>query len=332
MSEETIKKEETKQAVPKKKEKKEVHYHYHNEKKRGFGFGRFLFGALVICFGLALLAQNFGLIAFDWSVNFWKFWPLLVIVFGLSLLSGRGWISVLIGILATVFVLAALFLIFSKNISWREQTSDFRETPFGFLKDEGVSRLNLEIEAKAGKISLEEGTPGELVSGTLFSNFAYLESGSETKGGVQNVFLRQQPRNGNFFWGGMNKMDLRVDPELPLDLSINTGASEVNLDLSELLAEETEVKAGASGLNLTLGDKIKTARFKISAGASSVKIRLPENLGAEIHLNSGLSATSLPDFQKIDADLYRSLNFNESKNKAEITLDLGASNLEVFWY
>lgn len=79
-------------------------YDYHH-KKHGNG----IFGGLFLVFlGTVFLLTNLGLVPTSVWNELWKFWPVLVILFGLRLLCGRNIISRIIISLITLFAFAGV--------------------------------------------------------------------------------------------------------------------------------------------------------------------------------------------------------------------------------
>lgn len=121
MEEQKQKTEEKKEEMGAKSEEstKEIHHHHWHE-HRGFNLGRFLFGLAVVVIGLAYLAKTTGWMNFNIDINWANLWPLIIILIGLSLVSFRGWLGAIFGIIIALAVLAlASFLIFgSANSSF----------------------------------------------------------------------------------------------------------------------------------------------------------------------------------------------------------------------
>ncbi|PIR89147.1 MAG: hypothetical protein COU07_02865 [Candidatus Harrisonbacteria bacterium CG10_big_fil_rev_8_21_14_0_10_40_38] len=89
---------------------KEIHHHY---SKDSTNFGKIFLGLAIVTIGLLLLGRNFGFLPNDFSVEIGDLWPFLIIVAGLSMFSGRGFLGNLIGFLIMIFVLALfLFVLF----------------------------------------------------------------------------------------------------------------------------------------------------------------------------------------------------------------------------
>ena len=80
---------------------------WHRHHRHG-GWG---FGLILIFIGAVLLFNNLGLL--PWAVwNFiWPLWPLLLVLIGLRILFGRGWLGNLIVLIAALAVIA--FVLFN---------------------------------------------------------------------------------------------------------------------------------------------------------------------------------------------------------------------------
>jgi hypothetical protein len=79
-------------------------YEYHH-RKHGDG----IFGGLLLVFlGTVFLLTNLGLVPSTVWNELWKFWPVLIILLGLRLLTGRNILSRIIIALITLFVFAGI--------------------------------------------------------------------------------------------------------------------------------------------------------------------------------------------------------------------------------
>jgi len=86
--------------------------------KRGCDFGRILIGAMVILFGFTLLAKASGIFPEDMDFDFFRFWPLLIVALGLSLLDTRSRFYNAIGFI--VLILVTILLAMSLRGATRE--------------------------------------------------------------------------------------------------------------------------------------------------------------------------------------------------------------------
>lgn len=304
----------------------------------GMNFGRLFLGLLVILFGVLFFLRNSGLVNVDFALNWGVVWPILIIFLGLSLLSARGVWSVVLGIVVTLLVLALVlgdtFHVTttkeSRTFNWGFSTEkDAQSQDIKVAKESGANSAAVNVKMGAGTLNVAGGS-SDLVSGTLRSSFMDLKTESKLTDSKQTVTLTGQGTS-RVFGRQLNTMDLKLNNDLPLSTTIDTGAIDMNLDMSDIKLENLDLNTGASSLDLKLGDKVDTSNVSIDAGASSVSISLPKTVGVRLTVSSGLSSRSLDDFKKVSEKSYESNNYDSVTKKIDITLSLGASSLDVNW-
>lgn len=116
--------EEEQQQRPQEKVKEVHHYHY-KEKKVWFSPGRLFAGILVVLIGMLLLASKMGFLQVDMQFGLFDGWPILVILIGLSMVSFRGFLGILIGIILALLAAVVVCLILFGRLeidgnSWRD--------------------------------------------------------------------------------------------------------------------------------------------------------------------------------------------------------------------
>jgi len=104
---------------------KEVHHYHYKEKKIWFSPARLFAGILVVLVGVLLLAGKMGLITVDMQLGLFDIWPILVILIGLTMISFRGFIGALIGIVIALLAAVVVCLVLFGNLeikgsSWRD--------------------------------------------------------------------------------------------------------------------------------------------------------------------------------------------------------------------
>ncbi len=300
------------------------------ENKPGFNLGKFFFGTLIVLLGLFYLAKNVGWINFDLSFDLRQFWPLIIIFIGLSLIEFRGILGTLIGVLIFLLIVGAVIFLAMGQMNLLSGNNLQKETVF-IAKEAGIQSAEIDIKTGAGNLEVTGGSDA-LLSGSFESNFLKLNQKSGSKNGTQKVALKAE---GNYFFvlGGKkwNNLNLRLGPEIPMDLNIDVGATKINLDLTDVLIQTLDINTGASELNLILGDKVEKSKVNVSAGASSVSITLPSTVGVKLTVDSVLSSKNLSNFQQLDSNNYKSNNYDTADKKIDINLNLGVSNLNINW-
>lgn len=162
---------------------------------------------------------------------------------------------------------------------WREMTS--------FRQRSDESRLDVHVRYGAGELLIRPGDAGELYRVALrydsdvFDPVTRYETG-ELEVGVDGRGKGIRLRNAK---GG--EMRLQLSPDIPLDLNLDFGAVEADLDLSGLRVANLDVETGASDtdirfteanpemcdrLNISMGAAAFTARGLANANCSDIKV------------------------------------------------------------
>ena len=317
------------------------HYHY----GQGFNFGKLFFGLLVIFFGLYYLARNTGWLPVDLQVNWILIWPILIIFAGLSLLTGRSWLTAIVGTITTVIVIIAVVLMLlggqigsGKTIwpYWRlgiendlNNNSVIKEQVLTIAKDKAAKSAVITLKARTGNVTIRGGGEG-LVAGTYTASYGNTATSSILENSQQIATLETfGPGPMMMFGSRASNLNLEMTTQIPLKLDISTGASSLELDLTRLVLEQLDLEAGASSLKLALGDKAKINRVNIKAGASSVEVEVPRTAGVKIFLDSALGSLNLEGFDKMDEHNFQTSSYSRSANKIDLHFELGVSSLQV---
>ena len=123
---------------------------------------------------------------------------------------------------------------------------------------------------------------------------------------------------------------LRLTDEIPVQLKINSGASDSRLDLSDLQVTDLRIDTGASATEILFPDSVTFTKAVIKAGASSVKIKIPDNVAAKIKITGGLMDTKVDKerFPK-SGGFYQSEDYDSAVYKTEIRVNVGAGSVVI---
>lgn len=194
-----------------------------------------------------------------------------------------------------------------------------------YLEIEKASiRLNLDV----GKLTLGESTPllYECVSQYRYKEFEPFEKYSSTEKEA-SIFIYHSPvikrrisNNIRNYW------QLKLNNKIVYDLSVKTGAIDIDCNLSDFKVEKLYIESGASNINLVLPQY--NSKIIIDTGVSNINIDIPKNVGAIVNIDSGIAVKDLDDFIKRNGT-YISQNYNESEFKTEIEINCGISNIDI---
>lgn len=303
--------------------------------RRGINLGRLFMGTLAVLVGLFYLGRNIGFVPSELTLNFALFWPVIIIFIGLSFFRVRETPWLFVGIIITlailVLVAAAAFL---GGINGGRAEGAVEKIPIDITRESSTKSAVINMKTGAGSVKIRGGA-GNLAEGQLTTNFMQLTKRSSVSGDVQTVDLEtsgsrqwQWPSGIGSF---VNDLELRLNSETPIKFFMNSGASDVALDFSQVMVGESTLDIGASSLDITQGDAVSNSTIDIKAGASSIKIHLPSTLGARVELESGLSSQNLDRFHQLDSRTYETDNYSSSDKKVLIRANLGVSNLDIDW-
>jgi hypothetical protein len=260
--------------------------------------GNIFWGSIIIVLGIVLLFNQF----FP-GINVWGlFWPITLILLGVWFLFGRS----IGGSLATEQVNLPL--------------SDIREARIRF--HHGAGRLEVSPAAE----------PGTLIAGSFMGG---VEQRLERNGSAASLDLRAHSDAVFFGWPGplMHEgltWNVTLTRDIPLQLEVETGASETRLNLRDLLVTELLLKTGASSTVATLPARAGMTRMNVQVGVASVEIHLPEGVAGRIRVKSGLAAIHIdPNRFPASAGGYETPGFDSAANKADIYVETGVGSIDI---
>lgn len=283
-------------------------------------------GIIVIALGLYFLGKQAGWFPEDVDLNWNWIWPLFIIAFGVSLLSRRsafGWLLTTVMVIGVLgFLAAAAFGAFGKAGPLQTDT-------VSITKQADMQALALDVDTGAGKLFIRGGSD-KLVTGTHTHRGMQLNQSNTLDNGTQRVSFTTDKDWG---WIGRHRNDLELllASDTPTTLTVDSGALDMEFDLSAVKVTDIDIDTGASDLSLTLGDIVEKLKVKVGAGASSIDVSLPKSVGARLTWDAGASSKNLPDFNKIDDRTYETSNYASASKKIDLDFDLGAASLDVSW-
>ena len=301
-------------------------------------------GLTFLLIGTILLANTLEIL--DWSVwsNLFKLWPLLVISLGLSLifrgksLSFMGPLIIFLGIIAgvgasymgisfegemvrEVKTLSREIVIEVEKVPETEVTLETKEYP-------EIEKASIGLNLDVGKLTLGESTPllYECVSQYRYKEFEPFEKFSRTEKEA-NILIYHSPVIKRRISNNIrNHWQLKLNNKIIYDLSVKTGAIDIDCNLSDFKVEKLYIESGASNINLVLPQY--NSKIIIDTGVSNIDIAVPKNVGATVNIDSGIAIKDLDDFIKKNGT-YISNNYNSSEFKVEIEIDCGVSNIDI---
>ncbi|KAK3605129.1 hypothetical protein CHS0354_000798 [Potamilus streckersoni] len=128
-----------------------------------------------------------------------------------------------------------------------------------------------------------------------------------------------------------SEVKLRLHRNPVWDIDVEMGAASGNFDLTAYKVKTLSVEAGASSIQIKLGDLLNYSEIKIETGASSVNIMIPKSVSCRLEVESGLSGFEAQGFTKRGAFEYFSQGSVSGKD-VFIKVEQGLSSLNIERY
>lgn len=297
--------------------------------KRDWNVGSLFWGLLLVLVGGLLLADNFDLVNIHWG-NVWMLWPLFIIAAGLSMLSVRNlaW-KIASAILA---VATLVFIGFVAVTDYRGPVAVTNSETSVVADSSDVKTAKVIIKAGASRIDINSADQDEVVKAELESNAARLEEKTTRDGSKQTTELSMESLRHWWFGSIRNDLNVVLGRTLPIDLALDYGAAEANIDLAEVRATNVSLKTGASSTVLTLGDREGVTGVTIDSGASSITLRVPKGSGIRLNLSSGMASHDLADLQKVGDDVYESPEYSKATKVVNVEVKIGMASFKIERY
>ncbi|MEZ4518881.1 MAG: LiaF-related protein [Chloroflexota bacterium] len=255
-----------------------------------------LWGGLLILFGGLLLLSRLGILVFNiWSV----FWPLALVLFGLSILFGGR----------------------SKSKPVAEQP-----TPEHVVMElKGAETADVHFKFGTGSLAVNGATPpDELMSGSFSGGVQY---DARDLGSDKVELTLQTPKESSWT---RREWDVSLNPDIPLTLSFETGASENTLNLAGMQVSELTLQSGAGHTEVTMPSAVTYTSVTIEGGAGLIELHIPDGVAALIRGKTGVGSLDVDAnrFPRVN-NAYQSPDYETAPYKVEIQATVGAGRIVV---
>lgn len=251
-------------------------------------------GTALILLGSLFFLQRQGLID-----NVGPFlWPLALMLFG-------GWLIL--------------------SVYWRPGPSEGENFDIA-LRD--AKSVNYRFSHGAGQIVITGGAPeGKALVGSS-------ATGMSEKSRLDGDRLEVRIEAGASFIPFIGPQDgtwrFQITQAVPVTLKVETGASQLDMNLRDVQVRHIELETGASNTNMVLPAR-GASLLDLEAGAASINITIPEGVAGRILLEEGLTSLNLDRnrFPQVDSRLYQSPDYETAADRAEINIEAGLGSITI---
>ena len=128
-----------------------------------------------------------------------------------------------------------------------------------------------------------------------------------------------------------NEWDLRLNNDVPMNLSLDMGAGTSDLQLAGLSLTGLAVNLGAGNYTVDLsGDWARDLDVTIKAGAANITLRLPRDVGVRVEVEAGVGRIEALGLKQ-DWNVYTNEAYGTSEKTMQVDIEagIGQINLEV---
>lgn len=230
---------------------------------------------------------------------------------------------------ALVFCISFMTLIGCSITSAQEEQLTEVEIP----RDQ-AEQLNIDIEVGYGHVDISGGSD-LFASGNVTYNHDKLKPNIEYKlsGDTGNIHMHQKKTKVKMKKGALtNNWDVVLANDIPVDLSVNTGASDTALNLTGMDLQALDIEAGVGRTVVDLSGEWKESfDVDLELGVGEFTMILPKEVGVKIKSDKGLVSSNFKGFISQGDGVY----VNDAYEHADVIISvsteigLGEANFEL---
>jgi hypothetical protein len=196
---------------------------------------------------------------------------------------------------------------------------------------EGATRAEVGLHMNAGELRVR----GADQEALLEASFEYSRERDRPVvdyrrfGDKGTLEVRRARRNSVPFGRIRNRWDIQLSNAVPLDLDIDLGAGQSDIDLRGLKLQRVEIDMGVGEMTLDLqGPHQESFNVKIDGGVGSGKIYLPSEVGVRVKVDGGLGSINAHGLTK-QGGSYVNEAYGKSAVAIEVEVDAGIGSLDL---
>jgi hypothetical protein len=287
---------------------------------------------ILVGLGVVFLLNNLGLMAWDvWNAMI-SLWPLLLIAVGLDILIGRRSAlgSLIVGLVLMIAIVTALWIWAVQP--WGNWSGELVRGQQVSQSLEGATSADVTIDFSFGTLQLASlSGSNELITGTIDKRPNENVTTSFNSEGDTAYFALESRDARVFPFVGRNEertWDLKLNPDVPTNLKVNTGAGNATMDLSELNLTGLDLNGGVGNTTLTL-PRHGRLQTSVDAGVGNVTIIVPGSMAARVNIDQGLGHVSVLGTFDRDGDAYVSKGYDNSKDRIDLKVNGGIGGITI---
>lgn len=166
-------------------------------------------------------------------------------------------------------------------------TGETRNEAVSFDVGESKS-ARVELRMGNGQLQVAGGT-SKLMEGSFAYNVADWKPAVDYRAGAVGDVKIVQPSSTGGFGNTVNNWNVKLNGDLPLEITANLGAGEATLDLGKLNLNRVEMNIGAGEVKMDLrGEPKHDYTVQIRGGVGETVVQLPRDVGISATATKGI--------------------------------------------
>jgi len=194
-----------------------------------------------------------------------------------------------------------------------------------------IERAEVEIGSSVGSLIIAPGTAGQLVSGEVTPlRGEQVTQDVRRRGDTVRYRLGSRGRGPGFGHPGSpaSRWDVRLAPDLPLDLTVRGGVGTTELNLADLTLERLDVRVGVGQMDLTLPARGRY-EAEVDGGVGKLDVRLPKGLAARVRVDRGLGRVNVGGLARVGDDTYETPDYATARTRVDLEVEVGVGDVDI---
>jgi len=238
-------------------------------------YRKIFWGLLLVMIGVLFILKNTGVLFFSWR-TIWHLWPVILILWGISLIPVKDWIKLVLSFLTVIITFFAVQQYGPKDkhnwkFEWKDKedrTEVVEGTNYNNIMSEDFDSITkfaeLKLNIGVGNFKLND-TTGRLIEIKHDNDNANYSMTAKETDSLTTIELSLE--KGEFNDGNIkNNVEMKLNPNPIWDMDLNVGAAEVRFDLSGFKMRDLKIQGGASDIDVKLGATLPLTDLKMEAG------------------------------------------------------------------
>lgn len=278
-----------------------------------------------IAIGTVILLNNLDIVQWNvWEVIL-NLWPVLIIAIGLDILvARRSFLGAILAIILLAGILAGALWMMGDQTSAVTvvEGEQFVQTL------DGAQQAVVVVDPAVASLRIGTLPTGQSADTLVQGNLQIHSSGTfereyVTRGSTGTLTLSHSGFRGAYptFRGFNWEWELNFNPQVPIDLQVNQGAGNIELDLSSLNVTDLSIDLGIGRTEVFLPEGEEPINASVKGAIGEMILYIPRDKAVRLTSNTGLAFIEVPDGYSQDNEGY-AYNGTGSDSNNRLVLDV----------